>query len=429
MNSAIHSTETLVFEVVLQLIIIIGAARIMNVLFRRIGQPGVVGEIVAGLMLGPSLFGHFFPETAAAVFTAESAEPIAVLSQIGLVLLMFQIGAGFEFSLLRDRRLKRAAIAIGITSVSVPFCFGFGLGWLAQPELAAGSDRIAFSLFVGVAIAITAVPILGRILTEFGLSRSPIGVVAISSAALNDIIGWIMLAGISAYATSGFSTGGFLLQIGAIAAFALAIRYVLAPAVGLLLARMPIANGQIPPNLLALVLAFIFAMGLATYRLDIFFIFGGFVAGLLFHRHPAFVEAWNNQVGRFVLVFFLPIFFTFTGLRTDFLGLTSASDFLWLAAVLGLSVTAKIVPVYIAARATGFSRAESATMGSLLNTRALMELIVLNVGYELGILPQNVFAMLVAMAVVTTVMTGPLLRLLLSHLKSRSSDELASPDA
>lgn len=423
MSSAIHSTESLVFEVVLQLIIIIGAARVMNVLFRRLGQPGVVGEIVAGLMLGPSLFGHFFPDAAASIFTAGSAEPLAVLSQIGLVLLMFQIGAGFEFGLLKDTRLKNAAIAIGVASVAVPFALGFGLGWLAHPDLASGSDRVAFSLFVGVAIAITAVPILGRILSEFRLNRTPVGVVAISAAALNDIIGWVLLAGISAYAAARFTAGGFILQIGAIIAFALAMRFLLAPMVSLVLSRFEIRDGQIPPNLLAMVLALIFALGLATHQLDIFFIFGGFVAGLLVHRHKAFVEAWDNQVGRFVLVFFLPIFFTFTGLRTDFLGLTDGTDFLWLLAVLVVSVLAKVFPVYLAARATGFNRPEAATMGSLLNTRALMELIVLNVGYELGILPENMFAILVAMAVVTTIMTGPLLRLLLPHLKSRSPED------
>jgi Kef-type K+ transport system membrane component KefB len=194
---------------------------------------------------------------------------------------------------------------------------------------------------------------------------------------------------------------------------ALVLRFVLAPVVDRLMAWFPVKDGQLPPNLLALLLCLMFGLAIATFKLGIFAIFGGFAAGLLCHRHRDFVAAWHAQVGRFVLVFFLPIFFTFTGLRTNLLGL-GAADLPWLLAILAVAILGKIVPVAIAARSAGLETRPAFTLGVLMNTRALMELIVLNVGYELGFLPRSMFTMLVVMAVTTTLMTGPLLRLLLA---------------
>jgi Kef-type K+ transport system membrane component KefB len=222
-----------------------------------------------------------------------------------------------------------------------------------------------------------------------------------------------VLAGISAYASAHFSAGATGVQIAEILVLAAIAWFGLRPLVRGLLSRMPIVDGHIPPNLMTIVICLVFAMGICTYRLGIFTIFGGFLAGLLFHQYKDFVEAWRAQVGKFVLVFFLPVFFTYTGLRTNVLGLATASDWQWLGIVLAAAILGKIIPVYIAARATGFNHQESMILGTLMNTRALMELIVLNIGFDLGFIPQNVFTMLVIMAVVTTVMTGPLLRALL----------------
>jgi Kef-type K+ transport system membrane component KefB len=205
------------------------------------------------------------------------------------------------------------------------------------------------------------------------------------------------------------------LQVGGVIALAVAARYLLAPLAAWMVRRHPITDGTLPATLLALVLMLTFALAMATYQLGIFAIFGGFAAGLLFHRHGEFVAAWRRQVGTFVLVFFLPIFFTYTGLRTNLLGL-GADDLAWLALVLAAAILGKIVPVYVAARAMGFAPPAAGILGTLMNTRALMELIVLNVGYDLGFIPQNMFTMLVVMAVLTTVMTGPLLRLLLPRI-------------
>lgn len=414
MTSSVHATEELLFSVLAQLIVMIGAARAMHLVARRLGQPGAVGEIVAGLMLGPSLLGRIAPDLSLALFGARPAESITVLSQIGLTLLMFQIGASFEFGHLKDRIYRRAASAVAAASLLVPLGLGLLIGLVSARDLAPGIDRITYSLFVAVALAITALPILGRILVQFGLERHPVGVVAIAAAAVNDLIGWVLLAMVSAYAAALLSMTAALLQLGGLAVLVLVARYALVPLTDRLVRRWPVEGGDLSPTLIALVLAIIFALAIATFKIGVFAIFGGFLAGILFHRHAAFVEAWRRQVGVFVLVFFLPIFFTFTGLRTDVFALSGDLD--WLAIVLAAAIVAKIVPVFLAARATGFSGSEAATLGALMNTRALMELIVLNVGYELGFLPPSMFAMLVVMAVVTTLMTGPLLRFLLPRM-------------
>lgn len=414
MTPSVHATEELLFSVLLQLIVMIGTARAMHLVARRLGQPGAVGEIVAGLMLGPSLLGTIAPDLSLSLFGAKPAEAITVLSQIGLTLLMFQIGASFEFGHLKNRKYRRAASAVATASLLVPLGLGLAIGLASAERLAPEIDRITYSLFVAVALAITALPILGRILAQFGLERHPVGVVAIAAAAANDLIGWVLLAMASAYAAALLSINGALFQLGGLVALAVLARYALVPLADRLVKRWPLDAGDLSPTLIALVLVIIFALAIATFKLGVFAIFGGFLAGTLFHRHVAFTEAWRRQIGVFVLVFFLPIFFTFTGLRTDLFALSGDLD--WLAIVLAAAILGKVVPVYAAARLTGFSSAEAATLGALMNTRALMELIVLNVGFELGFLPQSMFAMLVVMAVVTTLMTGPLLRLLLPRM-------------
>ncbi len=398
-----------------QLIVMVGAARYMHTVFRRFGQPGVIGEIFAGLLLGPSLVGHFFPQASIAVFGQHASAPITIISQIGLILLMFQIGMDFEFGHLSTPRNRRATAAVTAFSITVPLALGILLGFLSAPILAPSTDAVSYSLFLGLGMAITAVPILGRILRQYGLTHTEVGVVAISSAAINDVIGWILLSVVSAYAASKFSAEHFYYQLGGLLGFVLVLWFVLRPLTARLLRRYPTREGELNPNLMAIVVCLIFTLGICTYQLGIFSIFGGFAAGVLFHANKEFVAAWHRQVGRFVLVLFLPVFFTYTGLRTNVLGLSSPSDWQWLVILLTAAVLSKIIPVYFVGRACGFNRNESSILGTLMNTRALMELIVLNIGFDLGLIPQKVFTMMVIMAVTTTLMAGPLLKRLLSH--------------
>ncbi|MBU6447994.1 MAG: cation:proton antiporter [Rhodospirillales bacterium] len=405
--------EDLLFSILIQLVVMIGAARIMNLVFRRFGQPGVIGETVAGLLLGPSLFGHFFPGLSASVFGTQPAPAIVILSQIGLVLLMFQIGMNFEFGQLREARARRALLPIAAASVAAPFGLGIGLGHLSAPHFAAHIPVAVYALFCGVALAITAVPVLGRILAEFGMTREELGVLAISAAAINDIAGWILLASVSAVATATFTPAAMALQLAGLLGFVLLCLFVLRPAARLLLEAFPVRDGELPPTLMAVLLIAVFVLGMCTFKLGIFTIFGGFAGGLLVHHDRAFVEAWRKQVGSFVLVFFLPVFFTFTGLRTNLLGLAGTTDWSWLAIFTITATLGKIVPVFLAARSAGYGGAAAGILGALMNARGLMELIVLNIGLETGFIPQKIFTMLVIMAVATTLMAGPLLKLLM----------------
>jgi Kef-type K+ transport system membrane component KefB len=409
----VHDAEVPLFNILLQLVVMIAAARAGNELACRLGQPGVVGEIIAGLLLGPSLFGHFFPGLSVALFGATSATPITIISQIGVVLLMFQIGADFDFSLLRLPRNRNGVVLMAVASTVVPWVLGFGIGRLSAPALAPHTDPVIYSLFCGISLTIMAVPVLGRILREFDLTHTEIGVVAISVAALSDVTGWVLLAAISAYASATFSPRAVGMQIIGILLLGAVAWLMLRPLVSWLLKKIPIERGEVGASVLTASVCFIFLMAMCTYTLGIFTMFGAFLSGLLFHGNRPFVDAWRVQVGRFVLIFFLPVFFTYTGLRTNVLGLVSASDWAWVSVMVLAAIVGKIVPVYAASRSCGFVHSECTILGALMNTRGLTELIVLNIGYDLGFIPRKVFTMLVIMAVVTTVMTGPLLRMLL----------------
>jgi Kef-type K+ transport system membrane component KefB len=267
-----------------------------------------------------------------------------------------------------------------------------------------------------VALAITAMPVLGRIMREYALGETAVGVVAISAAAINDVTGWLLLAGVSAYAAAQFSGMHVLWELATLLAFMLVMVFGASPFAAWLLRRLPLRQGALPSNLMALVICLMFLAGICTYKIGIFAIFGGFALGVVFQPHAAFVAAWRRQVGVYVTVFFLPVFFTFTGLRTDVTALSSGATLGWLGLILAAGIGGKVIPVYFAGRSAGFDRTQSWILGTLMNTRGLMELIVLNIGYDLGIIPRDPFTMLVIMSVVTNVMAGPLLRVLLPRM-------------
>lgn len=414
--SSVHALEDTLFFVLLQIIIIILVARAAGELARRLGQPRAVGEIVAGLILGPSLFGYFFPGVSTYLFHSVSAMPISIIGQIGLILLMFQIGMDFDFAHLREKKNRRAVLFISIACIGLPFALGFAIGQLSAPYLALSIDPMAYSLFVGIALSITAVPILGRIMAEYDLTRTQVGAIAISAAAVNDVVGWVLLALIAALTTAKFTLSTTVLQIALLGLYVAVCVLVVRPALRWVIAWFSPTPGPLPGNLVGLMLALIFVSGMATYKIGIFAIFGGFMLGVLVHDLHGFVAEWKRTVGNFALVFFLPIFFTYTGLRTDITGLDTLTLWNWCLVIFVAAVLGKFGGAYIGARLAGLDRHSSSTVGVLMNTRALMELIVLNIGYDAGFIPQNVFTMLVIMALATTIMTGPALRSMLPKM-------------
>lgn len=400
----------------IQLVVIIIAARAGATLARWLRQPSVVGEIVAGLLLGPSVFGAAFPDLFTAVFRGgagggELEAALTGFSQVGLVLLLFLVGIEFEFS--HIWRQGRVAAAVSLAGIVAPFALGLCLAVLMSPRLVplgavGGIDTRAFALFLGTAMSITAIPILGRILIEMGLQHTSLGATVIAAAACDDAVGWTLLAAVSALAVGRFEIAGVAGMIAATVCFAAIMLGVVRP---LLLPRLERAvgtDGKLPLGALSIVLAILLAAAYVTSRIGIFAIFGGFLLGAALSGSPRVRGAFAAQFGDLVTVFFLPIFFTFTGLRTNIGSLGSLEAWGWCAAVLAVAVAGKWGGCGLAARLSGMPAGEAACVGVLMNTRALMELIVINVGLDLGVIPQSVYCMLVLMAIATTLMATPL---------------------
>ena len=409
-NIAAHKTEALLFFTLLQLTVIVLAARIGGGVALRIGQTAAVGEIIVGILLGPSLFGWMAPDVFQYVFHSGMPEPMQMLSQIGLVLLMFQIGLEFDFSHLSEKRNRKAMIWVATASLIAPFALGYAIGHISAPILSPSAHPLASALFIATAFSITAVPILGRIMMEFNMTRTPIGVIAISAAAINDVIGWLLLALITTLTLSGFNGPDFAIKVVLVLVFFAASWFLVRPLMKRILHRFDARSGELTNNLLGIVLAAIFVSAMTTYQLGIFAIFGGFMMGVLLHDEHAFVATWRQRISPFVTVFFLPIFFTYTGLRTNIGGLDSASTWGWCVLIVALATLGKFCGAYLAARFAHMNPTESKILGVMMNTRGLMELIVINVGYDLGVISQQMFTILVIMAIFSTVITSPLLR-------------------
>ncbi|MGB4810863.1 MAG: cation:proton antiporter [Methylophilaceae bacterium] len=409
-NIAAHQTEALLFFTLLQLTVIVLAARVGGEVALRIGQSAAVGEIIVGILLGPSLFGLLAPAPFQYIFHSGTPEPMQMLSQIGLVLLMFQIGLEFDFSHLNERRNRKAMLWVAVASLIVPFALGYIIGQISAPMLSPSANPMASALFIATAFSITALPILGRIMMEFNMTHTPIGVIAISAAAINDVIGWLLLALITTLTLANFDINSFALKVALVGVFFVVSWLIVRPIMKRILQQSDAKSGALTNNLLGIVLAAIFLSAMTTYQIGIFAIFGGFTMGVLLHDERTFVKSWRMHIGPFVMVFFLPIFFTYTGLRTNIGSLDSAAAWGWCGLFVLLATLGKFGGAYLAARGAGLSHNESKILGIMMNTRALMELIVINVGYDLGVISQQMFTVLVIMAIFSTVITSPLLR-------------------
>jgi Kef-type K+ transport system membrane component KefB len=415
-----HKNELLLFFTLLELTLIVLAGRVGGVIASRFGQSPAVGEIIIGILLGPSLFGWISPPVFNFVFHSAPPEPLLILSQIGLVLLMFQIGLEFDFAQLMQRANRAAVARVSIACLALPFVSGFVLGFFLAPNLRQPAARIDTALFVATALSITALPTLGRIMIELNLTRTRVGVIAISAAAVNDVVGWLLLALITTLTVSNFVGSEFALRVAMVMAFGLVSAKIVRPLLKRAVRRSNPHAGTMTANLLGGLLVVIFAAAMTTYRIGIFAIFGGFMMGVILFDEHELVAAWRERVGGFVNVFFLPIFFTFTGLRTSIGGLDTLTDWSWCLAIVALASLSKLCGAYVAARRSGFDHAESAMIGVMMNTRALMELIVINVGFDLGVISQKLFTMLVVMAIFSTVITTPALRYYMSKTALRS---------
>jgi Kef-type K+ transport system membrane component KefB len=299
---------------------------------------------------------------------------------------------------------------ISISGVALPFALGIGLALVMQPFVAGDISKLGFALFLGTALSITAIPILGRMMMELGITRTRLGALTISAAAVDDATGWILLAAVAAFARAEFNLGTTLLMVAETVGFALVMIFVAQPLLRSWARRtLQRGNGEIGLNTLAVLLAMIFACAMATNLIGIFAIFGAFFFGAVLSAEQEFCQAVSRRLRDFVTAFFLPIFFTYTGLRTDIGTLGSWELWLLCGGCLAAAIVGKLGGCGLAAWLGGLSGREAACIGTMMNCRALMELIVINVGYDLGVIPPSVFCMLVIMALVTTFMTTPIL--------------------
>lgn len=293
---AVHKAEALLFFTLLQLSVIVLAARLGSAAALRLGQATAVGEIIVGILLGPSLLGWIAPGLFDYVFRSGSGEPMQVLSQIGLIFLMFQIGLEFDFGHLVERRSRRTVLLVAIASMVAPFTLGLLFGWVSAPVLSPGAEPLTSALFVATAFSITALPILGRILIELDLTRHPLGVIAVSAAAINDVVGWLLLALVSALAIARFQLQLFALNITLVLLFVACCWWLVRPLLKRVVHAYQLRNAhdELPGNLLGILIAAIFVAAMATYQLGIFAIFGGFMLGVLLHDERRLVWAWDR---------------------------------------------------------------------------------------------------------------------------------------
>ncbi len=392
----------------LQVVLIVGAARGLGALFRKIGQPPVIGEIVAGILLGPSLLGMVAPATQAFLFPAASLGGLRMLSQIGVILFMFVVGIELDVEHLRQK--ADAAVLVSHASIAVPFFLGTASALLLYRQLApAGIPFSAFALFLGVAMSITAFPVLARILEDRRMSRSYLGSTALACAAVDDATAWCLLAVVVAIVKAAGLSGAFL-TIALTVLFVTGMVFVVRPWMARLLGRFSESKTG-GMGLLAVLFCFLCASALITEAIGIHALFGAFLAGVCIPPDPALRQLLRVRLETFSSVLLLPLFFAFTGLRTQVGLLSDWGSWAVCALLILVAIAGKLGGGMMAARWTGMSWGDSFSLGALLNARGLVELIVLNLGYDLGILSPRIFAMLVLMALVTTFMTGPLLQL------------------
>jgi Kef-type K+ transport system membrane component KefB len=398
------------FTLVLQIAVVLAVCRLVGELFRKMHQPRVVGEMFAGIMLGPSLLGWVAPHFSAYLFPVSSLGFLNALSQVGVVVFMFLVGLGIN-----PRELKKqghAAVLTSHVSITAPFVLAAFLALYLYPRLS--DDSVAFTsfaLFMGSAMSITAFPVLARILSERNLLASRLGTVAIACAAVDDVTGWCILAYIVVLIRSAHSSTSIWATTAGLAVFGLIMIY----GVRRLLRgyeRVYKAKGELSENLMAFMLLLVLVSALCTEYLGIHLLFGAFLMGAIMPKQRHFVRYVLDRFETITVTLLLPLFFAFTGLRTN-IGLVKGPQmWMYCGLIILVATVGKLGGSTLASWVTGIPLREAAGLGTLMNTRGLMELVILNIGLDIGVISPALFSMMVIMALVTTFMTTPVLALI-----------------
>lgn len=400
----IHAPLTILL---LQITLILIVGRLVAFLFKKIKQPAVIGEMAAGILMGASFLGYYFPEVSQFIFPAQSIGTLNLLSQVGLVLFMFIVGLELDLGLLKGK--TNTAVVISHASIVAPFTLGVVLAYYTYSSYApAGIQFLSYALFVGISMSITAFPVLARIIQERNLTKTNLGTIAITCAAADDVTAWCILALVIAVVKAG-SVLSALYTILLAVAYVLLMLKVVKPA----LRKMgnKYSGTQVPMPVLGIYLIVLIASAYLTDAIGIHALFGAFMAGIVMPAGMDFRHFFIEKIESVALFLLLPLFFVTTGLKTQ-INLLNGNLWLLCLLVIIIAVIAKFGVSSLAARFTGQSWKESLEIGALMNTRGLTELVVLNIGYDLGVITSQIFTILVIMALTTTIMTGPLLDLI-----------------
>jgi len=391
----------------IQLGAILLVARFVGLLFKRINQPQVVGEMVAGILLGPSFLGWLSPKTMATLFPLESLGYLNAFGQLGLLVFMFLVGLRLDVKLLKT--LGHTAVLTSHVSIVFPFFLGTLLALYLYPRLSDESVTfVGFALFMGAAMSVTAFPVLARILTERGMLGSRLGTVAIACAAVDDVTAWIILAFIVVLVRTSAQHGSLLLNLLFIVSYAslmvLGVRRLLAR-----LENQHRLEERFTHNMIALVLLLVLGSAAITEWLGIHTLFGAFLVGVIMPKERNFVRDLTEKLEALPVILLVPLFFTSTGLRTRIELVSGAEMWFYCALIIVVAIAGKLGGSMLSSRISGMSWREAGSLGILMNTRGLMELVILNIGFDIGIISPALFSMMVLMAIFTTFITTPLL--------------------
>lgn len=415
----LHNIQHPLAMLLAQIVTIILAAKLFGWICTKIGQPSVIGEMIAGIVLGPSLLGLYFPEFSGILFPKDSLPNLQFLSQIGLILFMFMVGMELDLKVLK--KATHNAVVVSHASIIIPFAMGMGLAYfIYQAYAPAGVHFLSFGLFMGIAMSITAFPVLARIVQERGITKTKLGTLVIACAAADDITAWCILAAVIAVVKAGSVVSAFY-TIAMAAAYVIIMLKLVRP----FLARIGsiyTSKESLTKSIVAVFFLTLILSAYVTEAIGIHALFGAFMAGAIMPENVKFRTLFIEKVEDVALVLLLPLFFVFTGLRTQ-IGLLNEPG-LWqlTGLVIVVAVTGKFLGSALAARFVGQDWKESLSIGALMNTRGLMELVVLNIGYDLGVLTPQVFSMMVLMALVTTFMTGPALDIINWAFKAKPEE-------
>jgi Kef-type K+ transport system membrane component KefB len=398
------------FTLVLQITVILAVCRLTGTLFRKIHQPRVVGEMFAGILLGPSLLGWIAPQFSAYLFPPSSLGFLNALSQVGVVIFMFLVGLGINPKELKHQ--SHAAVLVSHVSITAPFVLASLLALYLYPRLSDDSVTFTnFALFMGAAMSITAFPVLARILNERDMMQSRLGTVAIACAAVDDVTGWCILAYIVVLIRAAHGTTSIWMTLGGILLFAAVmiygVRFLLRG-----LERTFQKYGEISENRMAFLLLLALGSALCTERLGIHLLFGSFLMGAIMPKEPKFVRYILDRFETITITLLLPLFFAFTGLRTNIGLLRGPAMWFYCGVIILVATGGKLGGSTVAGWLSGMPLREAAGLGTLMNTRGLMELVILNIGLDIKVISPALFSMMVIMALFTTFMTTPVLELI-----------------